>query len=354
MSDITKIDKNFASETVVYEGMKVYSVTESPFRVYGLYQPELGLFGRMPTDIAEKISDSIKQLHTNTAGGRIRFKTDSTRIVLRSVLPSLTKLNHMPLTGTSCFDLYVDGKYHGPFNPCVFKPSENDGTVVAEATRSFSGGKMQEILIHFPLYNDVKKLYIALDEQAKVIDTEGYIDDLPIVYYGSSITQGGCASHAGNAYQAIIARELNLDYLNLGFSGSCQGETQMAEYIAGLKMKAFIMDYDHNAPSVEHLEATHYPFYKCIREKNPQLPILIISAADLCFGADREKRQAVIRSTYERAIKESDKNVYYLNGQTIYQELGVDICTVDCVHPNDLGFWCMAKSIGEELKKILF
>lgn len=350
---ITEIDKNFAAASVVYEGMKVYHVSEKPFKIYGLCHPESGAFQRLPTEIGENVNEGVKHLYTNTAGGRIRFKTDATRITLRSVLPSLTNFNHMPLTGTSCFDLYIDGKYHSPFNPgAVTAPAEGE-VLVAEATHCIHREGMKEVLIHFPLYNDVQDVYIAVNEEATLLETDGYSWDAPVVFYGSSITQGGCASHAGNAYQAIISRELGCDHINLGFSGNCLAEPIMAEYIAGLDMQAFVLDYDHNAPSVEHLEKTHEALFRCVRQKQPDLPILIVTAADYCYGPTREQRKAVIRRTYENAVKSGDQNVYFLDGDEIYKEVGISYCTVDFSHPNDLGFLCMARAIGNILKTMI-
>jgi len=351
MSDITKIDKNFAKHSVVYEGMTVYHATEEPFIIYGLHQPKPGNFRRMPRELASSISNGVDFVHAHTSGGRLRFKTDSSRIILRSIMPTLCKFPHMPLTGTSCFDLYVDGTYCGPFN--FDNGKQEESCVVGEATLNIPNRGMHEVLIHFPLYNNVTDLYIALEENAKIEKTDGYADETPIVFYGSSITQGGCASHAGNAYPAMLARKMDFNYINLGFSGGCHGEMAMAEYIASLPMRAFVLDYDHNAGSADQLQQTHYAFYTCIREKHPNLPILIISTADLHFGDATEIRKAIIQETYHRAKQNGDKRIWFLDGQTIYRTVGLDHCTVDTVHPNDLGFWCMAQAIGEKLQEML-
>ena len=351
MSDITKIDKNFAKHSVVYEGMKVYHITEPPFTIYGLYQPKPGDFRRMPQELAQSISRGVDFVHTNTSGGRIRFKTDSSRITLRSIMPNLCKFPHMPTTGTSCFDLYVDGAYCGPFN---FGDGVQEETcVVCEATLNAPNHGMHEVLIHFPLYNDVTDVYIALDENAKIEKTDGYADETPVVFYGSSITQGGCASHAGNAYPAILSRKMDFNYINLGFSGACHGETAMAEYIASLPMRAFVLDYDHNAGSVDQLLQTHSAIYACVRKHHPKLPILMITTADLHFGDTIEARKQAIKETYRKAKQNGDERVWFLDGQTIYRTVGLDHCTVDTVHPNDLGFWCMAQEIGKKLQEML-
>lgn len=111
MKRIEDIDNNFASLAVEYEGMKVFDVTEEPFRIHGLHQPEKGKFLRMPQEVADEVNSRVKELNKHTSGGRIRFRTNSTQIIVSAVLPSVCQFSHMPRTGTSCFDLYVDGRY---------------------------------------------------------------------------------------------------------------------------------------------------------------------------------------------------------------------------------------------------
>lgn len=345
-------------KNIAYDNMKVYNILEAPFKIYGLCEPhKLGQFQRMPAETAMSIeNEGILQLYKNTSGGRIRFRTDSDHIILRAVMPKVDSSPHMPDTGSSCFDLYIDGKYHNVFRPGINLSGGYEDTGKLEdgyeCGYCLEGRQIKEVLIHFPLYSNVDQVFVALKEDAKVLPPQEYSHKKPIVYYGSSITQGGCASHAGNCYQAMIARYLDADYVNLGFSGSCRAEDKMAEYLSGLDMSVFVYDYDHNAETAEYLEKTHERLFKKIREKQPELPVLILSAADRVLGSD-EKRRSIIRRTYENAVNAGDKNVYFLDGSKFYQEVGIDLCTVDNVHPNDLGFWCMAKAIAPILGNIL-
>lgn len=351
MGRIEDIDKNFASKIVEYEGMKVYDIQESPFRICGLMQSEQGKYERMPQQIADQVNVSVQQLNGNTSGGRIRFQTDSRRIIVSALLPTVCHFPHMPLTGTSCFDCYADGKYVDIFRPEFFNKSHDDSNRY-DATILFGEKKMRDIVIHFPLYNEARDVFVALEEDATVLPGVQYKYQKPVVYYGSSITQGGCASHPGNCYPAIISRRLDCDYVNLGFSAGCFGEQIMAEYIAGLEMGVLVYDYDHNAGDIGLLEKTHKACFKAIREKRPEVPIIIVSAADRFLGT-QEKRREIIRKTYENAIRQGDKNTYFIDGQDIYREVGVDLCTVDSIHPNDLGFWCMANKIGDVVEEAL-
>ena len=197
----------------------------------------------------------------------------------------------------------------------------------------------------------MSSVFIGLEEDAIVEPPKEYTHKKPIVFYGSSITQGGCASHAGNCYTNMLSRRFDADILNLGFSGSALGETTMANYIANLNMGIFVYDYDHNAPDTAHLEKTHEKMFKTVREKQPHVPIIMVSAAD-CLNGTIPERAEIIRTTYENAVKAGDTNVYFVDGSTIYASVGRDLCTVDGVHPNDTGFYMMAQAIGNVIEQI--
>ncbi len=346
--DITKIDKNFLGEEIVYEGMTFHHVLEEPFQLHGLYCPrEEKEFKRMPSEIAEKINPSVKALHRHTSGGRIRFRTDSTQILLRSVLGPFDSFDHMPKTGFACFDLYVDGEYTNSFRHSSKKTYGN----IYDSTITVGEKKMRDILINFPLYNRVDDVFIALNDDAVLEAPKPYTYEKPFVIYGSSITQGGCASHPGNAFANQLSRRFDIDFINLGFSSGGLAELDMAEYVASLDMSMFLYDYDHNALTVEYLEETHERMFKIVREKHPNIPIIMATAADYFF--DKEERRAVIKKTYDNAVAAGDKNVYYIDGRTIYAPVGRSLCTVDHIHPNDIGFLMMANAYGNVIEGIL-
>ena len=213
-----------------------------------------------------------------------------------------------------------------------------------------------DVELCFPAYCEkVYDVEIGVKEGSEIYPAKPYVyNDKPIVFYGSSITQGGCASRAGNDYISLACRWLDSDFLNLGFSGSAKGEPIMAEYVAGLKASIFVMDYDHNAPTVEHLKNTHMPMYRTIRAKNPDTPIVFISRPNFYYNeSDSVARRNCIRDNYLLAQAEGDKNVYFIDGETLFGREDWDVCTVDLCHPNDLGFYRMAKAIYPVLKEII-
>lgn len=346
MKKIEEIDKNFEAKKPVFAEMKTYDIHSSPFSLYGLLYDEEGFY-RMDKSVAEKVSDSVKALNYNTSGGCLRFSTDSKRIILTVNLPEVCFMNHMPLTGSSSFSIYCNKEFCGVFRA----PSVEEYNGIWSSELALPSGE-KDVEIFFPLYNNVKDVFVSLDKNARVSSGKKYKDRAPIVFYGSSITQGGCASHPGNAYTAMISRALDREILNLGFSGSCKAEREMSDYIGRLPMSLFVYDYDHNAPSSEYLGETHERFFKEFREKKPSVPVIMISVADGHFGKEAiEKRKEIIKSTYDNAKASGDRNVYFLDGQHFYDDIGLQNATVDTCHPNDLGFYAFYKNISDFIKE---
>ena len=352
---IEEIDKNLVVETDITEPDIVWlDIKEAPFAIYGVsYDEKRGMYTRMPQEIAEQVSAEVAELNPNTAGGRVRFRTDSKFIGIRAVMKTDFLMPHITLVGQSGFDLYrrKDGESTEVYYHSYIPPM---GMRTGYSSPFATDGRMADYTINFPLYDGVKELYIALKKDAVIAEAAPYRHPVPVVYYGSSITQGGCASRPGNSYQAIISRRLNVDHINLGFSGSGRAEKIMVDYLASLDMSVFVSDYDHNAPNVEHLKRTHLPLYRAVRKAHPDIPIIILSAPDVLISpATHVERREVIRQTYLTALAEGDKNVYFIDGAELFAGADWDSCTVDGTHPNDLGFYRMAMRIEKELAPLL-
>ena len=181
-----------------------------------------------------------------------------------------------------------------------------------------------------------------------------YREKLPVVYYGSSITQGACASRPGNAYQNTVSRHMNLDHINLGFSGSGRAEDAVVDYMASLPMLAFVSDYDHNAPNEEYLLVTNQKLYDAIRAKHPEIPYIMISAPDFDNGLkSRRLRRDAILKTLAHARANGDENVWFIDGASLSRGLDEDSCSVDNTHPNDFGFSRFAEKVEAELRHAL-
>lgn len=361
MKQIGEIDRNLAVKgTINGENLCFYDSFDPPFKTFGAVSELRERYLRIPSSVAENTSADIVALNRDTAGIRVRFCTDSSKIAVRAKMPNKCLMPHMAFCGSSGFDMYINEneseKYAGTFIPPLDRGDSYESMI------TLAGRCMRSITINFPLYDAVSELLIGLEPDSLIEPCGSYRNDRPIIFYGSSITQGGCASRPGNCYSAIISRNLNCDYRNLGFSGNARGEQPIADYIASQPMELFFCDYDHNAPDPDHLKKTHEPLFLTVREKNPDLPVILATRTDIPRMPDSEKdfaeRRKIVHRTYENAVKRGDKNIIFIDGSKVFMEscelnLNPDCCTVDGCHPNDLGFACMAKVYGAAISKML-
>ena len=329
--------------------MKWYHLTDPALSLEGLAlsDREGRRYWRLPADVIDQVNSGVSEVAKFPSGARVRFATDSRRIALCAVVGPAGYIKNVGAIGKCGLAGYVDGEWHYVVYPAASDAEELTGAYDLD-------GKMHEHTVYLPLFTPLYDLMIGLDDDAQVKPPRPYAVQKPIVFYGSSITNGASATHAGNAYVSIVCRRLDASFLNLGFSGSARGEESIARYIAGLDMSLFVMDYDHNAPDAAHLEATHERFFRIVREAQPDLPIALISKPD--FDIDPEgnaARRAVIRRTYEHALAAGDARVRFIDGETLFGTTERRDCLVDGTHPNDLGFRRMANAITPVLRELL-
>lgn len=353
MADISQIDKNLKVSHALAQDVKAdfdfYDIEQAPLSLHGVFR-EGENFVRIPKSVAGQVNDGVRGLNNHTAGGRIRFVTDSPRIALIAECFDGGNMPHMAYAGISGFDLYADYEGHQRYFGTFVPPIGFSGGF--ESIVALPSAEMRTVNINMPLYNGVRKVYIGIEKGRTVKSAEPLLQP-PVVYYGSSITQGGCASRPGNCYQAIVHKELETDYINLGFSGSARAEDTIMDYVAGLDMSVFVYDYDHNAPSDEHLKATHYKGYKKVRDAHPELPIIMMTRPKFYLADVELQRNATIRATYERALAEGDKNVYFIDGRELLDPDMTEHSLVDNCHPTDVGFCGMAKRLLPLMKKLV-
>jgi len=340
-------DRNMlGGSSVDREGIAYYNIDDEPFRIYGVWR-EGEYYARMPKDVAESVSEGIGAEYNTTAGGRVRFVTDSPYVAVSAQLDGLYLFDGMGKIGTCGMDVYADGDYLGTLRGFTGEKGDRISTLL---NMRRSGEHVIEI--NFPLYCNVKSMYIGLDKDASLKRASDYSIEKPIVFYGSSITHGACSSRPGLAYPARLSRMLDTNFHSLGYGGLCKGEVNMANYIAGLEMSAFVLDYDHNAPNPEYLAETHERFFNIIRNAHPTLPILILTCPRYTMTDVWLRRRDIITKTYENAVAKGDKNVYLLYGSEFFTEIANDYSVDDC-HPTDHGFYLMANAIAPTLSKML-
>ncbi len=323
---IEEVDKNiFKGSGVDLEKTEFYSSIEAPFTWLGCYQYGVGgqLAHRNPPAIAEELSPDFGWLNKTHSGVRVAFSTDSPFLSFLVEASGFGRTVDDTLSGgvgifvtaaeegkTQKYISRISPTFKDLFNEMSGEKAEFSGTV------KFSCKRKRQVIVWLPTLTDYKKLYIGIEKGSYLGEFSGYRYKTPVVFYCSSITHGGDSSRPGNAYTAIISRRLCAEYINLGFSGSAKGEQAIAEHIASLKMSAFVFDYDHNAPTPEHLAATHQPFFKTVREKNPELPIIMVSRPGLSYDTSLELalRRQIVFKTYLNAKLAGDQNVYFVDG----------------------------------------
>lgn len=339
--------------------LRWHSPEQQPFRINGLpWHEQEGTYRRIARSDERAVTEKVRQFAACPSGGQIRFRTDSTRLSIRVRLSGPPKLNNMPATSECGFDCYIDVEDERLFRSA----SRYDHSRTDYEMPLYSGmdKQLRTITLYFPLYQGVEEVWIGLDPDAVVADPPSYASDKRVVIYGTSITQGAAAARPGMSYPNILSRRFPLEFINMGFSGSGRGEPEMAAIVARIERPAcFIMDYEANCPNVAHMERTLSPFLRIYREAHPDVPILVLSkiryAQELFDDELIEKRlrmQAIQQETVERMRREGERRIYFQDGSGLLGSRFHE-CTVDGVHPTDLGFMKMADGLTPVLRDLL-
>lgn len=340
------------------EGLIWHSPQSPPFRLTGFpWIGQDGIFRRLPIRPKYPIRERVDILANFTAGGQIRFQTDSPVLAITVKLSGSADMQHMPPTGQCGFDCYIGipGKQKY-VNTTLFDPKKPVYNVFLYEGLDRS---MRCVTIHFPLYQGVEEVLLGISEQAVLQEAPSFENPGKIVFYGTSITQGGCASRPGMAYPNILSRKLNRECINLGFSGNGRGEQELARLICEIEgMELLVLDYVPNVTFEEYRD-TLPAFLDIVRTEHPDIPILVVSgiryAMDAYQSSIRSKREACRdfgRKTVTARRKSGDAAIAFLNGDTL---LGRDHeeCTVDGIHPTDLGFMRIAEAMAKPIRSWL-
>ncbi len=312
-------------------------------------------YDRLPARAETQVRQNVWNLAHDSAGMCVRFVTDATTISARWTLRrDALAMPHMPATGVSGLDLYVkeQGRWHWVGNGRPAKTVEEKVLV-----KGLKPGR-REYVLYLPLYNGVQEVKIGVPEGAAL---ERGIPRLPgvkpIVFYGTSILQGGCASRPGMAYPAILGRYLDWPTINLGFSGNALSEPEVAQLLAELDPAVYVLDPLPNM-TAEIVAERYEHLVRTLREAHPATPIVMVENveyADGNFVEARRKRfssaNAKLGEIHKRLVKAGEKKLFYVSASKL---LGADgEATVDGTHPTDLGFVRMADAIEPALRRAL-
>ena len=328
--------------------------TSSEFVVDGLpwFSQNKGELYRLPLSLEKIVRPPVWNLAKSPSGGRIRFRTDAPSIAIRLEYPSPPNMANMHAFGQTGVDLYADGVY---IASAIADKDAAPGKTYEKVLFRGMPRTDRDITIYLPLYKPVKVLGIGLPE-AHISRPNAYALSRPVVFYGTSITQGGCASRSGMSYQAILGRMLNIDFVNLGFSGNGMGEPEMARAVAEVDAACYVLDFAQNNQTAAALEKVYAPFLETLRSRHPDTPILAITpiyaAREAAGDTEIQKMRDLIRLVVSRAIGAGDRHLQLVEGTDLLGPAQGD-GLVDGTHPNDLGFESMATGLAARLRKFL-
>lgn len=336
-----------------------YDPGNEPFQITGFpWFDQDRCYRRLPLLPNEPIPEAVDWLANHTAGGQIRFMTDSDVIYIRAKLKKRADMYHMAPTGQCGFDCYVgcfgEQRYAGTASFAA-----HDSQYSALLHRD-NRRPLRMITIYFPLYQAVEEVAVGLRSGAALLAPPPFAGDGKVILYGTSITQGACASRPGMAYPNQLSRNVNLEFINLGFSGSGKGEPEMARMIAQIDNPAcLVLDYEANCGGLDKLMETLPAFISTYRKTHARVPILLLSRIlppsidwDEELKMNLEKRRLYQLSLVEKLAQQGDDRLYFVDGSKLlgshYGE-----STVDGIHPTDYGFVQMADAILPELRRCL-
>jgi len=330
------------------------------FRIMGrtmvepmMHQTDSMAYTRLPWSEKESYRSELWYLGRNSAGIAVRFSSNSKTVGVRWTVWNSFAMNHMAATGVRGVDLYVlhnnEWRFAGAGIPVSGK--ENEKILI-----SGMNGEEKEFLLHLPLYDGVVKLEIGIDTTAHIGAPKSPLPlaEKPIVCYGTSITQGGCATRPGMAYPAILMRFLQREVINLGFSGNGRMDESIGTLMTQIDAGAFLIDCLGNCTQ-ELIDRLGYHFVSNMLKAKPNTPIYMVEhplTPAMTFSAKEaetiNKKNEAWRDIYERLIKERYQNLYYVSAAHL---TGVDAeATVDGIHLTDLGFLRMAELLAGMIK----
>lgn len=341
----------------VISAQEVVFTDASVFPVYGKVSDATDTrYERLPTELKGVSRDPVWYLGTNSAGLFIRFRSNSTSIHARWESTYNNSMTHMTDTGTKGLDLYalVDGQWRH------VSSAQPQGKTSERKIIANMDPIEREYMLYLSLYDGVISLEIGVDAGA-VLDLPA-VDkpsrEKPIVMYGTSILQGGCANRPGMAHTNILSRRLDREVINLGFSGNALLDMEIAHLMASVEDPGlFVLDYAPNAWDYL-IDEKGEEFFMIIRNAHPDVPVIFIEDVifphtifDNAIREEVEKKNAAQLRLYRKLKKDGHKRIYYIGAEGMIGDDGE--ATVDAIHFTDLGAMRYVEHVLPTIRKAL-
>ncbi len=295
-------------------------------------------YDRLPLSYKEIVRKPVWELSKASAGMSIRFFSNSTSISVKWAVLNNFKMDHMAETGIKGIDLYFNNKSNWQYLNTARPQGINNEYVLINNMAS----EMREFKMFLPLYDGLVNIEVGIDTNS-VIKKPLKNHNKPIIFYGTSITQGGCASRPGMAHTNIISRKLNIDCINFGFSGNGRMEQPIAKLISELNPAFYVIECLPNMMNAEQIANRTIPLVKTIREKRPETAIVFVenfiyepSILDKEMDENINKLNTALKTEYTKMIEGGFDNIFYVDSENATGDDHEG--TVDGVHFTDLGF----------------
>ena len=326
--------------------------------VLGTLAPDASLpYTRLPDSLKNVSREGVWYLGTNSAGITIRFRSDAKSVGLKWKSRYKYDMNHMTATGVRGLDLYVlqDDSTWTNFAPARPNPESNISEVTVMNNLE---PKMREYMLYLSLYDGVDSVAVGTDSAAVVLPPAVDLPKKgkPVIMYGTSILQGGCATRPGMAHTNILQRKLNHEVVNLGFSGNGRLDYDIAHLIADNEASVIVLDALPNVTTPE-MDEKLPEFISIIREKQPTTPILLVET--LIFPHARFDKTVLdylteqnehLRAHYKYLVDEGDENIFYFTTDKVFNNLEA---TVDNIHLTDTGFQYFADNLAPVIQLLI-
>lgn len=352
--DVTKLDPALRVNQAAAAGVDWHNV--ETWGVEGrilVDQERQRWFDRLPATAQSAVTPNVWNLSRDSAGMVARFRTNSPSI---HVHYKLTKeklaMPHMPATGVSGIDLYARDEAGKWKWVQVTSPAAQE--VKAEIIKGLAEGP-REYAAYLPLYNGVEFMSIGVEAGTEFEPLAPR--EKPIVFYGTSITHGACASRPGMVHTAILGRKLDMPIVNLGFSGNGKMDEAVGNFLTQVDAAAYVIDCLPNMGPAD-VTAKCVPLVRQLRSAKPDTPIVLVE--DRRFTNDwilpaKQKfhtdNHAALKAAYESLTDAGVENLHYIHGDKLY---GDDTeGATDASHANDLGFMRQAEQFEPILRKAL-
>ncbi len=359
-SEIGKWDPAMAQKTAVVD-------TNGVKWIDGIYLPIEGrafddvehYYDRLPANVTTNVNAGVRNMKHHTSGMLFRFVTDSKRLDFKwtPYKPGLA-MDHMASTGVSGIDVYRWDAKRGRW---LYVKTGRIWDAVKGGFLSIPWTPGTPCLVNLPLYNGIKKFSLGIDPAATVSAMPPRASGInkPVVFYGTSITHGGCCTRPGLAFVNRVGRDLDVPVVGLGFSGNGVMEFEMSEHLARIDASCYVLDCLWNMGSTaagargrpgRNVEENYEKFIRNLRAKRPGVPIVMAEQCDVYMNGPNEKDK-FMRKLYEKLVAEGWKDLVYLPKGEMYT--GDFEGTVDGCHPNDLGMESMSKAFGKAVRQAL-